>query len=125
MIPYYETEKCIITHAPFVAGQWVCYGGRDYLKNFEEDDVFMGKMILDQMEWELRTTFSINEQEIIPTLDKFLICGHQHLADHVTKEVHRSPRVFKHRAFLDCGCGYREHSKLFALEFPSKKIIKS
>ena len=125
MIEYYETERCIITHAPIDINQWAVYGGFNYLEDLEEDDLFMGRRILDNMAWELRQSFIENEQEKIPGMNKFLICGHQFLSNLKTKEAHRSPRVFKHRAFLDCGCGYRKTSPLFALEYPSKKIIKS
>ena len=123
-IPYYETENLLITHAPINSSQWVAFGGKRFWDEFEEDDLEFGG-ILDSMAWELRTSFQDPENLKVPGMPKFLICGHQFLANPPERYAHKAPRVFSHRAYLDCGCGYRDNRDLFALEFPSKKIINS
>jgi len=55
---------------------------------------------------------------IIKHMKKYHICGHQF-------KHHKQPRIFKHRAFIDVGCGARPDRPLVAVKFPGKKVYRS
>lgn len=118
MIPYYETESFIATHAPL---DWVTcsmYGLDKYENDFNDKDILnFKKHFLDRISYEIKWNFSA-EGKNIDEIDKFLICGHQYAH-------HNQPRVFKKRAFIDTGCGAKKTGVLTALVFPGKKIIQS
>jgi len=113
MIPYYETEQMIVTHAPLDRQMVGSYGG------LYEYDESRHKGLLDRMYFELKWQFTLEADHfMIPELKKFLVCGHQFAH-------HKQPRLFKTRAFLDAGCGKKPNAPAVAMRFPGKKVMKS
>jgi predicted MPP superfamily phosphohydrolase len=122
-IPYFETSDLIITHAPIENKVWKNlnfdeWQNDDYLDNnnpitaYPLDHLYRIEALL----W----TFINDESEEVKNLNKFLVCGHQ---NHYSK--YDAPRIFPHRAFLDCGAGYSASKAVFAMHFPSKTIYSS
>jgi hypothetical protein len=120
MLPYYETEDVIATHAPLDEATVRMYAGdhllsykQDYA-NREEDPSF--QYLLDRMSYEILWQFTGEEFEI-DGLDKFRICGHQ-------PGNGKHPRIFKDRAFIDTGCG-KGNRPVTALIYPGKRYLQS
>lgn len=110
-LDYYETPDCIITHAPLNYTTVMMHG--------TTPEVLRDKKILDLLRFDLKWDFADEDEKRIDTLiPKMKICGHQY-------KHHKSPRLFKMRAFIDTGCGSYPNRPLTALEYPSKKIIQS
>lgn len=106
LLPYYESEEVIITHAPISKISLMLN------KNKESGyEYILDKIIFDLL-W-----LTSSEEEILP-IDKFCISGHQY-------KHHNQPRIFKKRAFLDVGCGYHPNKPLMALKYPGKLKFSS
>lgn len=116
-IPYYETPHCIGVHAPFDRTTLQIYGADDYEEYLEDEEITFKRYLLERIEYELRWNFANEEQEI-PEIKKFWVCGHQF-------KHHKQPRLFKQRAYIDTGCGAKENRPLTCLVYPTKQIIKS
>jgi hypothetical protein len=117
MLPYYESEETIGTHAPFDRSSVAVHGGMHYQEDYKgraSDPAF--RYLLDRMEYELLWQFTDEKLEI-PWVDKFRVCGHQ-------PGHHKNPRLFKDRAFIDTGCG-KGNRPLTCLVYPSKKTYQS
>lgn len=109
-IPYYETKKLIATHAPL---------------NWETIRLHStSEGLLEQLDFDILYDFVEPDEENYPItgIDKWLICGHQN-----NYAKRKEPSIYREskRMFLDCGCGYEDSSKLFAVSFPGKTIISS
>jgi hypothetical protein len=109
LIPYYETDKIIVTHAPLDMTITQLYGAH---KEESRGDC------LDRMASEIMWKFTFEQGHEIPWIPKFMVCGHQFHGG-------KAPRIFKYRCFLDIGCGYRKERPAVALHYPSKKVIYS
>ena len=120
LIPYYETEDIIITHAPIDRKIALMYGLNNYKELYPKDldEELTFKHFLERIDYENLWTILNDEQEEVKEIDKFLICGHQF------KDHNSGARVFKHRAFIDTGCGYKIERPVTALIYPGKKIIQ-
>lgn len=118
-ITYYETEKVIATHAPLNYMTLICHGGNEYERDFlEEGEELFFRHLLDRVP-DLMWEFTNEEDKRIDNIvKKFKVCGHQF-------KHHKQPRIFRNRAFIDTGCGTVPNKPLIALEFPSKRILKS
>jgi len=116
LIPYYENDDYICTHAPIDRGN--CYGLESY--NLDFGKTVLQEYFLDKMLHELRWGFTMEDPKlcIIKHMKKYHICGHQF-------KHHKQPRIFKHRAFIDVGCGARPDRPLVAVKFPGKKVYRS
>lgn len=120
-IPYLEARDLIITHAPISAREWKNMGFSEWQEEDYENLYFGDIYPLDHLaKSNILWDFIEDESEVVKNLEKFLICGHQ---NHRCK--YSEPRVFPHRAFIDCGAGYSRDKPLFAMNFPSKKIYSS
>jgi len=121
LIPYYESDSVIITHAPLDKTICLMHGLEDYEEDLKDPNYFGvgGKYFLDRIIFELFWGNTPEEGEImkIPQIKKFLICGHQF-------KHHPQPRLFKDRAFIDTGCGYYAQKPLIALKYPGKVVFK-
>lgn len=108
LIPYYETDKVIVTHAPLDRRLVAIYseGGKQC------------EGLLDRMKREIMWEFVDDESQHIPWITKFHVCGHQYFG-------RIWPRVMKYRAFLDIGCGSKKGRPAVALHWPSKRILDS
>jgi hypothetical protein len=109
-IPYYESEKVLVTHSPLDPTICSLYGLH---KKTNDGSPYL---FLDNMGSEIRWKFT-DESFIIPEIKKFRICGHQ-------TSYNRYPRIFKNRAFIDTGCGKGLYP-LTALRYPSKKYFQA
>lgn len=118
LIPYYESEKYLVSHAPLDPVVMRIFSGIDNV-NIHDKVAVQSKLegIMEKMGREIYWKFS-QEKRFFIDLGKQLVCGHQF--QHGSK-----PRIFKDRIFLDSGVGYKEGRELFAVELPSKKIISS
>jgi hypothetical protein len=122
LLPYYESNDVICTHAGLDPVMCHSYGLGDNTLNdlLDEDDKVEENFILDRMAgYELKWNFVSEDPKLskVKHMDKFLISGHQYAH-------HKSPRLFKHRAFIDTGCGKRHDKPLTALKFPGKQIFQ-
>ena len=119
LLPYYESDRVICTHAPLDRITCKMFGLRDSkledLKGDEPNENF----ILDSMWSEIMWLFSTEDPKLsrIPEIDKFLFCGHQY-------KHHNSPRLFRNRAFIDTGCGNGVVRPLTAMMYPEKKVFQ-
>lgn len=120
MLPYYETEEVICTHAPIKTTTALLYGIEEYVEDYKNrEDDFSFKYFLDKIIYNLMWDTSYEDDARIDILiPKLKICGHQF-------KHHNQPRIFKKRAFIDTGCGWRPKSPVTALIYPGKKIIQS
>ena len=116
LIPYYESVDYLCTHAPI---------DRSYNMILESYNLDFGKKVYQDYFLEdnlntLRWGFTLEDPKLcrIDNMLKFHICGHQF-------KHHKQPRLFKHRAFIDVGCGARPGKPLVAVHFPSKKVYRS
>lgn len=120
-LPYYETEDVIATHAPLDFQTVYMVGGmrlQDYEEEYNDranDPTF--KYLLDRMDYEILWQFSQPEEYEIAEIKKFLVCGHQ-------PGNGKHPRIFKHRAFIDTGCG-KGNRPCTALVYPGKRYLQS
>jgi len=118
LIPYYENDNYICTHAPL--DKTICYahGLKTYREDF--DKKVIPEYILDKMLFDLRWNFVMEDPKLcaIPEIKKYHICGHQF-------KHHSQPRLFNHRAFIDVGCGAKKDKPLVAVKFPGKKVYRS
>jgi len=110
LIPYYESDKVICTHAPL--SRLSCDG---YFKNGGKNEDLLSFL-------NLKWTFIPEKkpQLIIPKVDKFLICGHQ--CPRGKNNV--SPRIFNKRAFIDTGCGLHPERPLTAFKWPNRTVFQ-
>ena len=117
MIPYYETNEILATHAP-LDYQTCMMNGSDYYeeqyKNRINDPSFT--YFLDKMDYEILWQFT-DESKAMPEFKKFRVCGHQ-------PGHYKNPRLFKDRAFIDTGCG-KGNRPLTCMVYPGKKIYQS
>jgi hypothetical protein len=116
MIPYYETNEIVGTHAPLDYTTVMMNGGDYYAEQYSERIDNPGfTHLLEKMTYEIMWQFS-EEDKAIPCIDKFRICGHQPNANH--------PRIFKDRAFIDTGAG-KGNRPLTCLVYPGKSYYQS
>lgn len=119
MIPYYETDDLIVTHAPIERAQMYMYG----LDLYDEiDPTDLGVSVLHLFErpgalYDLRWG-ACSENDTVPEIDKYLVCGHQ------CKKGQHEPRILDTRAFIDTGCGMYPDAPLTALIFPDMTVIQ-
>jgi hypothetical protein len=118
LIPYYENDTFICTHAPLDRSTCYMHGIKDYKENFGKQG--FQSYFLERLGSSIRWEFTTEDPKLsrIPDMKKFIICGHQF-------KHHKQPRLFKHRAFVDVGCGYAKHRDLVAVKFPEKKVFRS
>ena len=117
MISYYETEEILVTHAPLDYTSCMMNGIDYYQEQWDEranDPNFT--YFLDKLDYEILWQFT-DENTVIPDLKKFRVCGHQ-------PAHHKSPRIFKDRAFIDTGCG-KGKRPLTCLAYPGKQYWQS
>ena len=117
LIPYYENDDYICTHAPldrYTHG----YSLDLYHLNFGKK--ITQNYFLDSKIHDLIWGFTAEDPKLceIPFMTKHLICGHQF-------KHHKQPRLLKHRSFIDVGCGARANKHLIAVKYPEKKIYRS
>jgi hypothetical protein len=117
MVPYYETEETIGTHAPLDQSVVLMNGG-DYYDEYwaNEGGTPDFQHLLDKMDFEILWQFT-GEELAIPCIKKFRVCGHQ--PGHA-----KNPRIFKDRAFIDTGAG-KGKRPITCLVYPGKKYYQS
>lgn len=115
LIPYYETNSTVCTHAPLDKSLCMSYGLNEY-----KNDYTLGipkKYFLDRMLFDLKWGNTIEDYPYAKiNINKQLVCGHQY-------KHHKQPRLLKNRAFLDTGCGVDLTKPLVCLVLPGKKIL--
>ena len=109
LIPYYETEEVLVTHAP--------------LPNKLGLFMAIEEGVLENLRERIRWNFVDHEKVKIEGIDKLLVCGHQNklLGEH--RMV--GPRFYpeKGRIFIDGGAGYKKDAPLCcAIVFPFDQI---
>jgi len=117
MIPYYETDEILATHAPLDLS--VCLmNGLDYYEEQYADRINNPGFtyFLDKIEHELLWQFT-DENMKISDFKKFRVCGHQ--PGHA-----KNPRIFKDYAFIDSGCG-KGNRPLTCMVYPGKNYFQS
>jgi len=117
LIPYYENDNYICTHAPLDRAN-VSWSLSKYTAEFgksETQEYFLEKYLRD-----IRWGFTMEDPKLcrIKDMQKYHICGHQF-------QHHKQPRLFKHRAFIDVGCGARKDKPLVAVKFPGNQVFRS
>lgn len=115
LIPYYETEKVLVTHAPLDRMMLSVYSNFDQI---DDKKVWAENVegVLERMGLEIYWNRS-DIKKLPFDFNKCLIAGHRF--------SHKRPTLFKNRIFLDAGCGYKKEAPLFAVEMPQKKILSS
>ena len=119
MIPYYETDEILVTHAPLDIVTVQIFGGDHYEKDYNDNlavNDFNFKHLLERIGDDLMWQFS-DEDRVIPTIKKFRVCGHQ-------PGRFKHPRIFRDRAFIDTGCG-KGPRPLTCMVYPGKKYWQS
>lgn len=106
LIPYYESPEVIVTHAGLSGSLCQMHGSKTKPEGLLD-------RLGDSLLWEF-----VDEDEVIPEITKFMICGHQYAH-------HKAPRLKKARCFIDTGCGRNEESPCTAIVFPGKKTWQS
>jgi serine/threonine protein phosphatase 1 len=110
LIPYYENNEVICTHAPI-----------DRLK---VDRYFQSINPKEKLLDTLNTSWPFIEESknqlTIPQIPKFLICGHQ---APLHGDIDQA-RIFNQRAFIDTGCGLSPKRPLTAFVYPQKKCFQ-
>lgn len=105
MIPYYETEEAILTHAPLIPTFFSLHG---------TDQGVLDTYIFD-LQWQFID--KSDEQRKINHLDKWSICGHQNNnKQRLIPTVHHDVK----KVFLDTGVGYNPDATLFCFNFNQK-----
>jgi len=119
LIPYYENDSYICTHAPLDRSVCHMHGLQYYSDSFGKDDAGQ-KYFLESLGRGLRWEFTMEDPKLcrIPDMKKYHICGHQF-------KHHKQPRLLRHRAFIDVGCGARSDKPLVAVRFPGNKVYRS
>lgn len=118
LLPYYENDFAICTHAPLDRTTCYMHGLREYQENFGKQEP--QNYFLEKLGSSIRWGFTMEDPKLcrIPEITKYHICGHQF-------KHHKQPRIFKHRAFVDVGCGCNKDRPLAALKLPEKKVYRS
>ncbi len=117
MIPYYETNELIATHAPLDLSVVLMNGGDHYAELYADRVNNPGFIhLLERMDHEILWQFT-DENMTISCVDKFRVCGHQ-------PSRGKHARIFKDRAFIDSGCGKGDRP-LTCMVWPGKKIYQS
>lgn len=116
LIPYYESDEYLCTHAPL--DRMGCYGLETYNLNFGK--ALVQEYFLESISYDLRWGFTTEESKLnrVEHMKKYHISGHQF-------RHHKQPRLFRHRAFIDVGCGASLDKPLVAVRFPGKKVYRS
>lgn len=117
MIPYYETDEILATHAPLDYTACMMNGLDHYEEQYKDrinDPGFT--YFLEKMDYEILWQFT-DEDRAIPDFKKFRVCGHQ-------PGHYKHPRIFKDRAFIDTGCG-KGNRPLTCMVYPGKKVYQS
>jgi len=108
LIPYYETEEILVTHAPIPT--------RIVENGFPVEEGF-----LENLDYRIRWRFEPEEDKPVKGLEgKLLVCGHQ--KSHTKVLV---PRFYleHNRIFVDTGAGYNPEAPLVCVRvFPLDKI---
>jgi DNA repair exonuclease SbcCD nuclease subunit len=117
MIPYYETNEVLATHAPLDYTSCMMNGIDSYEEQYKNrvDDMSF-TYFLDKLDHEILWQFT-DESLAIPDFKKFRICGHQ-------PGRGKHPRLFKDRAFIDTGAG-KGARPITCLVYPGKKVYQS
>jgi len=115
LLPYYENDSLIVTHAPLDLRTCLINGLMPYEEDFKEKEIpfrcFLGRIL-----FELMWGFVNDPKEEIPKIKKYLVCGHQ---------VVKQPVVLNTRAFIDTGCGIKIGNPLTAIKFPERRLYSS
>lgn len=116
MIPYYETEEVICTHAPLDLRNCQLHGIMDYEEDYKDranNPIFTHffERIMGDLQWQ----FTNDESETIPWITKYRICGHQPNS--------RLPRIFDTHAYIDTGCGKGKYP-VTCFVYPSKQYFQ-
>jgi len=117
MIPYYETNEILGTHAPLDYSTCMMNGLDHYEEQYANrinNPNF--RYFLEKLNHEILWKFT-DENKAIPDFKKFRICGHQ-------PGRGKHPRLFKDYAFIDSGAGKGDRP-ITCLEWPSKKCYQS
>ena len=116
LIPYYESEYYICTHAPIKPEY--CYNLDKYNNDFLKgaNTYFLLEKMGSSLQWEFTSENPKNSK--IKNMTKHIICGHQF-------KHHSRPRIMKHRSFIDVGCGAHPNKPLVAVKYPEKKVLQS
>jgi predicted MPP superfamily phosphohydrolase len=117
MIPYYETDSVVATHAPLDLSVCMMNGLDFYEERYKDrinDPGFT--YFFERIDHELLWQFT-EESMVISDFKKFRICGHQ-------PGHYKNPRMFRDRAFIDTGCG-KGNRPLTCMVYPGKKIYQS
>ena len=98
MIPYYETEDMLITHAPL--NHHIGFG------------LTLEEGVLEKVAYDLRWHFEDPENKAVPGIDKLLVCGHQNNFGKI-----KAPRFYPeiNRIYTDTGNGYYKDAPLAAV----------
>lgn len=101
LIPYYETEKVLITHAP--------------LPNKLGEFLAIEEGVVENLAERIRWNFVDHEKVKVTGVDKILICGHQNKL--MTRHRVLEPRIYLtvNRIFIDAGAGYEKKAPLCCL----------
>lgn len=119
MIPYYETEEIVATHAPLDFMTCQMHGLSHYEVDYaDRHNNINFKYFLERMAFDILWTFT-DEKTEIPDFKKFRVCGHQPPAGKL-----EHPRIFKNYAFIDTGAG-KGPRPITAMLWPGKKCFQS
>jgi len=119
MIPYYETNELVATHAPLDLTTCMLRGLSHYEVDYaERTDNPRFQHFLERIAHEILWEFT-DEKLAIPAFKKFRVCGHQPPPG---KGTH--PRLFKDRAFIDTGAG-KGNRPITCMIYPGKKCYQS
>jgi calcineurin-like phosphoesterase family protein len=117
MIPYYETENLIATHAPLDPITVQIFGGMDYEEDYKDNSLDPAfRHLLERIGDDLMWQFT-DESFTVPWVKKFRVCGHQ-------PGRHKHPRIFKDSAFIDTGAG-KGPRPITCMVYPGKKYWQS
>ena len=117
MLPYYETDHIMATHAP-LDYQACMMNGLDFYEELWNDRINDPTFtyFMDKLDYEILWQFT-DEDTDIPHFKKFRVCGHQ-------PGRHNLPRIFKNHAFIDSGCG-KGNRPLTCLVYPDLTYFQS
>lgn len=100
-LPYYETDKVIVTHAPIDQ------------KIIDDKELEPHEGLLDKIQEDIIWGFQSHEDAEVEGVEKLLICGHQNNWGKTASPRHY-PR--NRRLFLDTGSGYHQANPLACVE---------